>query len=365
MALRPPPLFKVAAHAAARPVQQLLSLGGPRCRTGGGGCNISISSNNRVARGLRGLVQLPSNTSTAAPAKTRIATPTPRAMTLARRTFSQTAPARLSDKPDPSSSSRAHDAPTTSETGPETSDAGAPQPPKPRRRALLITAAVCLLLGTAVGGMFRMTVSPPPLPGPGTREDELLAGSIRDKAARLPIVKLMSSDPRYVSWEAYEDRPSTGPNVSIGSGPLSGSRGLAFQRVFLNRATGELVSVIYFGGALSGFPGLVHGGALAIVLDETLGRCAISRFPAHTGVTANLVLDYKRPTMTNAFYVVRCRPIVNDADEVVGPDGTKKSDRKLWVNGTIESLNGDVFVEAKALFVVPKGAKPGPMAQRW
>lgn len=281
---------------------------------------------------------------------------------LAGRSFSQTASARFSDKPDPS---RAHDAATNIETGPETPATDAPQQrPKPRRRGLLITAAVCLFLGTTLGGLVRMTFSPPPLPAPGTREDELLAASLREKAARLPIVKQLSSDPQYDSWDAYEDRVGTGV-VSIGSGPMSGSRGLAYQRIFLNRATGELISVIYLGGAMSGFPGVVHGGTLAIVLDETMGRCAINRFPARTGVTANLDLTYKRPTMTNAFYVVRCRPLVNEADEVVGSDGTKKGDRKLWVHGTVENLSGDVQVESKALFVVPKGTRPSPMALRW
>lgn len=126
-----------------------------------------------------------------------------------------------------------------------------------------------------------------------------------------------------------------------------------------------MISVIYLGGALSGFPGVVHGGVLATVLDEGLGRCAIYRFPARTGVTANLDVAYKNPTLTNAFYVMKTKPVLVDSDEIVAKDGTKKSDRKLWVTGSIETLEGKVCVESKALFVVPKNAKVGRLDDKW
>ncbi|KAH8662288.1 HotDog domain-containing protein [Xylariales sp. PMI_506] len=146
---------------------------------------------------------------------------------------------------------------------------------------------------------------------------------------------------------------------------MSGSRGLAYQRVFHNATTGEFVTVIYFGGAMAGWPGVVHGGALATVLDESLGRCAIMRFPARTGVTARLELAYRKPTVTNTFYAVRVRPVIDEADEVVAKDGSRKSDRKLWVQGSVETLDGKVCVDAKALFVVPKGTKVRRMTDKW
>lgn len=69
-------------------------------------------------------------------------------------------------------------------------------------------------------------------------------------------------------------------------------------------------------------------------------------FPSNTGVTANLELNYLKPVVTNSFYVVRTSPIV---------DGEKKAnDRKCWVGGRLETLEGLVCVEAKALFVVPR-----------
>jgi acyl-coenzyme A thioesterase PaaI-like protein len=187
-------------------------------------------------------------------------------------------------------------------------------------------------------------------------------------------VQQLSIDPAWTSWDAYAGTDDTTPlpgsprgisaaQTRITSGPMAGSSGLAFQRVFHNASTGEVVSIVYFGAALSGWPGVVHGGALATLLDESLGRCALLRFPSRTGVTANLEMRYRAPTLTNDFYVIHATPVVSEGDEVVGTDGTRKSDRKLWVNGTLASEKGKIYVEAKALFVVPKGFELRPLAQ--
>ena len=243
-----------------------------------------------------------------------------------------------------------------------------PPPPAPRRRRRgLIYAVVFACLGATVGSLFRLSISPPPLPVQGTPEDLYILSGIHERAAKLPLVQKLSADPAWESWEAYDDRGPTNSEKrkgSITAGSLSGSKGLAYQRVFWNPATGELANVVYFGGGTAGWPGVVHGGALATVLDETLGRCAILRFPSRTGVTARLELNYKKPTVTNDFYTVRTRPVVEEG-EVVNKDGSRKSDRKLWVHGHVEAENGRVCVEARALFVVPKGINLAPLETRW
>lgn len=239
------------------------------------------------------------------------------------------------------------------------------QPPKPPRKRGYYYATLFLLLGTIGGILVRITITPPPLPSLGSDEDIYLQNKIQAQGAALPIVQRLTADPAWTSWDAYAgiysppDGGSQGPSVArsrITSGPMSGSSGLAFQRIFHNAGTGELVTVVYFGAALAGWPGVVHGGALATVLDETLGRCAILTFPSRTGVTANLELQYRAPTLTNNFYVIRAAP-------VIGEDGIGKNDRKLWVRGTLETEKGRAAVEAKALFVVPKGYKLRPLVE--
>ncbi|KAI1114673.1 HotDog domain-containing protein [Nemania sp. NC0429] len=260
-------------------------------------------------------------------------------------------------------------------------DASSPGPQRPERRRRvrgIYYAAVFLLLG-AIGGTFaRITIAPPPLPAAGSDKDVYLQAKIRERGAALPLVQQLSADPSWTSWDAYAGVAATatatadatqGPRgisavqSRITSGPMAGSSGLAFQRIFHNASTGEVVTVVYFGAALAGWPGVVHGGALATLLDESLGRCAILKFPSHTGVTANLELQYRAPTLTNAFYVIRTTPVVSEGDDVVGRDGVRKGDRKLWVWGTLETEKGKVAVEAKALFVVPKGYKLRPLVQ--
>ncbi|KAI1195181.1 HotDog domain-containing protein [Nemania serpens] len=237
-----------------------------------------------------------------------------------------------------------------------------PGPQRRRRPRGLYYAALFLLLGTVAGTFARITIVPPPLPAPGSDRDVYLQDKIRERGAALPLVQQLSADPSWTSWDAYA---GIAARSRITSGPMGGSSGLAFQRVFHNASTGEVVTVVYFGAALAGWPGVVHGGALATLLDESLGRCAILRFPSHTGVTANLELRYRAPTLTNAFYVIRSAPVASDDDHVVGDDGVRKSDRKLWVRGTLETEKGKVAVEAKALFVVPKAYKLRPLVQNF
>ncbi|RYP69971.1 hypothetical protein DL771_005762 [Monosporascus sp. 5C6A] len=249
-----------------------------------------------------------------------------------------------------------------------------PQQPKPprRRRGAILYAAFFLLIGTTLGSLFRITIAPPDLPEPGTPEDEHLLAVIRRKAAALPLVQRLEADPEWTAWDAYsgfdDSQTSDTSDASdagvapmrrrreahLTAGALAGSRGLAYQRVFRNNATGECLNVVYFGGGTAGWPGVVHGGCLATVLDESLARCAILRFPSRTGVTATLELTYKAPTRTEAFYVVRARPASGEA-------APGKSDRKAWVEGSVETLDGRTCVLARALFVVPKGIKLAPL----
>ncbi|KAI1399873.1 HotDog domain-containing protein [Hypoxylon fuscum] len=239
-------------------------------------------------------------------------------------------------------------------------DAPPKSPPRQRGRGLFYSATF-LLVGLSLGTLVRFTLVPEPLPEPGSPADTYMQSRIRADGAALPLVQQLSHDPAWISWDAYSGLQSTQTaqmvQSRITSGPLSGSAGLPFQRVFHNPRTGEVVSVVYFGSATTGWPGVVHGGAIATVLDETLGRCAILRFPARTGVTARLELTYKAPTIATRYYIIRTRPLVKEGEDPA------KSDRKMWVEGTLETAEGRVCVEAKALFVVPKGVKLKPLVE--
>lgn len=101
---------------------------------------------------------------------------------------------------------------------------------------------------------------------------------------------------------------------------------------------------VHVGRGVCGHEGIVHGGMLATLLDEILGRQALLNLPDKIGVTAYLNLNYRAPTRADQFLVIKTRLV-----EAKG--------RKAKVAGRIEDAQGNVLVEAEALFIQPKYAK--------
>ena len=116
-----------------------------------------------------------------------------------------------------------------------------------------------------------------------------------------------------------------------------------FQRVFWNEGQNAAVIVIRFGHAVCGWINTTHGGAIATILDESLGRVALRSFPAGTGVTANLNINYRQRVRPDRFYFLTATMVVD-----------KSSDRKATVVGRLEDTEGRVCAEATGIFVVPK-----------
>ncbi|KWU41849.1 Thioesterase/thiol ester dehydrase-isomerase, partial [Rhodotorula sp. JG-1b] len=114
--------------------------------------------------------------------------------------------------------------------------------------------------------------------------------------------------------------------------------------VFTTQDKRESVLILHVGDGLCGHEGVVHGGLLATVLDEALGRTALLNLPTNIGVTATLSLKYKKPTFANQFLVIRT-------------ELTEQRGRKAWVRGKVEDLDGQTLVEAEALFVEPRMAQ--------
>jgi len=92
-----------------------------------------------------------------------------------------------------------------------------------------------------------------------------------------------------------------------------------------------------------GYPGVVHGGILATILDETTGRAInVGRDEEQFWVTAKLEMRYRRPTptetpLTAVGWVVRLRS------------------RTAEVAGEIRLPDGTVTAEATAVVVCPSG----------
>ncbi len=86
-----------------------------------------------------------------------------------------------------------------------------------------------------------------------------------------------------------------------------------------------------------GGPGFIHGGIIATVLDEAMGK--VSRFRAVRAVTAELVVEYLKPVSVDA-------PLLIEAYEV------EKNGRNLHYVGEIRNQSGDLLARGRGRFVV-------------
>ncbi len=110
----------------------------------------------------------------------------------------------------------------------------------------------------------------------------------------------------------------------------------------------------HLGGGLCGHKGIIHGGILATLLDESLCRCAFPILPHQQGVTASLTVNYRAPAKADNFFVLKAW-----IDEIEG--------RKAWVKGQFELLNNYsdeedspdnvVLAEAECLVIEPRWAE--------
>ncbi len=107
---------------------------------------------------------------------------------------------------------------------------------------------------------------------------------------------------------------------------------------------GEMRILMTLGTGLNEHPNVLHGGAIATVLDRALGLLvsyAISDgIPAYTVV---LTIAYKKKVKTPQTIMTRSWT-------------TKTEGRKVWACGQIENSTGDILATAKGL-LVKKGAK--------
>lgn len=88
----------------------------------------------------------------------------------------------------------------------------------------------------------------------------------------------------------------------------------------------------YQGGA-----GFIHGGIIATVLDEVMGK--VCRFRGVHAVTAELTIEYLRPV-----------PV--DADLVIEGYEVEMTGRNLFMVGEIRDVSGKVLARGKGRFVI-------------
>jgi uncharacterized protein (TIGR00369 family) len=86
----------------------------------------------------------------------------------------------------------------------------------------------------------------------------------------------------------------------------------------------------------AGGPGMAHGGIIATLLDEAMGK--VNRFRGVRAVTAELNVEYLRPVPVEQEIFVEAREI-------------EKNGRNLFHVGEIRSARGEVLARGRARFV--------------
>lgn len=237
----------------------------------------------------------------------------------------------------------------TTQAGPIPTSTPRPVPRGRRIAANLLLSTGVFAIGTGLGLSFAPYINPysssEPLYIVSDWNDptvKAITETLEEKMQSLPIVQKLNADPKWRSSRPYskldmEERAHhmtayalAGPG-KIGVTPL----------LFVDENNTSLVAIIHVGKSLCGHKGFIHGGLLATLLDESMGRIALPNLPSQLGVTANLDINYRLPTKAEQFIVAK-----TELKKVEG--------RKCWVEGRLETLDGKVLVDARALFVEPK-----------
>ncbi len=100
---------------------------------------------------------------------------------------------------------------------------------------------------------------------------------------------------------------------------------------------GDVISRKVLPDCYEGYPGIVHGGVIAAMLDEASGR-AYSQDPNHFSVTSELKVRYRKPVPTNTTLIIKGYRV-------------KQRGRVAIARGEILDEAGNLLAESEGVFV--------------
>ncbi|QIX00866.1 hypothetical protein AMS68_006383 [Peltaster fructicola] len=256
-----------------------------------------------------------------------------------------------------------------------------------RNRGRVAWIVTALGAGVIAGNFISHTIAPPELPDAGTPGDKVLIADLNRRIDNEFKVKVLRGKCLGASrqlagqqggWvELVKDEKETEDLMNC----LAGAKALGVQRLFWNREKETLVAIIFFGGSVSGWPGVTHGGMIATQMVEKIGIMAALMHGAHHQVSAaaapqrlpgsgshakmmlppgdvtepeELSLSYVKPTYANGFYVVRVAPALpldrDPADIIPGEPASGYHDYEA----TLETMDARILVKAKAKVAASK-----------
>jgi uncharacterized protein (TIGR00369 family) len=117
-------------------------------------------------------------------------------------------------------------------------------------------------------------------------------------------------------------------------GDNPGGMKLTFEQDNVNR---KIVGRFVLGERYQGGAGFGHGGIIAVLLDEAMGK--VCRFREVKAVTAELAIEYLKPVNVQQEIIVEGRE-------------TEQKGRNIFMVGEIRDTAGVVLARGKARFVI-------------
>jgi uncharacterized protein (TIGR00369 family) len=117
-------------------------------------------------------------------------------------------------------------------------------------------------------------------------------------------------------------------------GDNAGGMKLTFEQDNVNR---RIVGRFVLGERYQGGGGFAHGGIIALLLDEAMGK--VCRFREVRAVTAELTVEYVKPVSVEKEIIVEGRE-------------TELKGRNLFLAGEIRDADGEVLAKGRGRFVV-------------
>jgi uncharacterized protein (TIGR00369 family) len=117
-------------------------------------------------------------------------------------------------------------------------------------------------------------------------------------------------------------------------GDNAGGMKLTFEQDNVGR---RIVGRFVLGETYQGGGGFAHGGIIALLLDEAMGK--VCRFREVRAVTAELTVEYLKPVRVEQEIIVEGREV-------------EEKGRNLFLAGEIRNEAGDVLARGRGRFVV-------------
>ncbi|EGY13636.1 uncharacterized protein VDAG_00318 [Verticillium dahliae VdLs.17] len=196
------------------------------------------------------------------------------------------------------------------------------------------------------------------------------------------------SDTTPLCWPAHAELPPHLRPAHLVTGPLSRDEALGqIHQVYRDPLTGQLSLLLTFGADTQGFPGAVHGGAIAtpyvlvVVRMDPMDDAAAARHEAKLRRARTVKpweqadgrahVEPPRDAAGVAAAALATSPATagggDGGGDVMSPDAARQDKtRKVWVVARMETATtGALICEATGLFVVPKGVDLKPADWLW